>query len=109
MPPPPVCGAAVTVTAGVAVTVTVAVAFGVPVAVAEADELAGALVVLLGAGLLAADELAPVGGWWVADVTTEDGEQPATAAAARIAKTPKPMTASFALSTVPAMVTRTVM
>jgi hypothetical protein len=64
VPPPPVCGASVTVTAGVAVTVTVAVAPGVAVAVAvaEGDELAGVLVVLLGAGLLAADELTPVGG-----------------------------------------------
>jgi bifunctional ADP-heptose synthase (sugar kinase/adenylyltransferase) len=107
VPPPPVCGAAVTVTAGVAVTVTVTVA--VAVADAEADELAGVLVELLGAGLLAADELAPVGGWWVGDDTTEDGEQPATATKARMAKTPKPMTVSFALSTVPGVVTRTVM
>jgi hypothetical protein len=62
VPPPPVCGAVVTVTAGVAVTVTVTVAVGVAVTEGEGDEVAGVLVVLLGAGLLAADELTPVGG-----------------------------------------------
>jgi hypothetical protein len=40
---------------------------------------------------------------------TEDGEQAATVTKARMAKTPKPMTVSFALSAVPAVVTRTVM
>jgi len=50
----------------------------------------------------------PVGGELVADGEDEDGEHPATATV-RMAKTPKPLMASFALSTVPAMVPRTVM
>ena len=57
VPPPPVCGASLGGTglaADVAVTVTVAVGLAVAV------ELA--LAVLLVAGLLVADELAPVGG-----------------------------------------------
>jgi hypothetical protein len=37
-----------------------------------------------------------------------DGEHPATAAT-RMARTPKPLMAGFALSTMPAMVPRTVM
>ena len=53
-------------------------------------------------------EWLPVGGELVADGVDEDGEHPATATV-RMAKTPKPLTASFALSTVPAMVPRTVM
>jgi hypothetical protein len=55
-------------------------------------------------------EVADVGGVWVAagGVEVEDPEHPATATA-RMAKTPKLLTACFALSTVPAMVTRTVM
>jgi hypothetical protein len=106
VPPPPVCGASVGVRTGVAVTVTVTVGVGVTVAVG----LAGGLVVLLAGGeLLTGDELTPVGGWRVADDMTEDGEQPATATTARMAKTPTPMTVSLALSAVPAVVTRTVM
>jgi hypothetical protein len=53
-------------------------------------------------------EWLPVGGELVADGEDEDGEHPATATV-RMAKTPKPLTASFALSTVPAMVPPTVM
>lgn len=55
------------------------------------------------------DELVDVGGELVAaGEEVEDPEHPATATT-RMAKTPKPLTASFALSTVPAMVPRTVM
>ena len=53
-------------------------------------------------------EWLPVGGELVADGEDEPGEHPATATV-RMAKTPKPVTASLALSTVPAMVPRTVM
>ena len=53
-------------------------------------------------------EWLPVGGELVADGEDEDGEHPARAAV-RMAKTAKPLAASFALSTVPAMVPRTVM
>jgi hypothetical protein len=55
---------------------------------------------------LAADELVPVGGGTVPE--PEDGEQPANAAEARMAKTPKRTTASFGVSAEPA-ITRTVM
>lgn len=58
------------------------------------------------AALLVADELVPVGGGTVPE--TEDGEQPAKAAEARMAKTPKRTAVSFGLSTEPA-ITRTVM
>jgi hypothetical protein len=56
------------------------------------------------------DELVDVGGVWVAGGVDEDeeGEQPAKAAEARMAKTPRRMAVSFALSTEPA-ITRTVM
>ena len=55
---------------------------------------------------LAADELVPVGGGTVPGL--EDDEQPAKAAEARMAKTPKRTAVSFGLSTEPA-ITRTVM
>jgi hypothetical protein len=55
---------------------------------------------------LAADEVAPVGGGTVPGL--EDDEQPAKAAEARMAKTPKRTAVSFGLSTEPA-ITRTVM
>jgi hypothetical protein len=56
------------------------------------------------------DVLVDVGGVWVAGGVDEDeeGEQPAKAAEARMAKTPRRMAVSFALSTEPA-ITRTVM
>jgi hypothetical protein len=55
---------------------------------------------------LAADEVVPVGGGTVPE--PEDGEQPANAAEARMAKTPKRTAASFGVSAEPA-ITRTVM
>jgi hypothetical protein len=61
---------------------------------------------LLEVAPLVGDELAPVGGGTVPE--TEDGEQPAKAAEARMAKTPKRTAVSFGLSTEPA-ITRTVM
>jgi len=76
--------------------------------VACAEELAAALVVLVAVPLA---ELADVDGKWVgSDV---DGDrvdvQPATATEARMARTPKRTTVSFALSAALAMVIRTVM
>jgi hypothetical protein len=105
VPPPPVCGAS----AGVTVTVTVAVGVAVAAAVAVAVAVAVLLdVVLLDVVLL--DEVVDVGGEWVPSGVDEDedGEHPASATA-RMAKTPKPLTVSFALSTVSAMITRSVM
>jgi hypothetical protein len=101
VPPPPVCGAS----AGVTVTVTVAVGVAVAVAVAVAVVVDVALldVVLL-------DAVVDVGAEWVPSGVDEDedGEHPASATA-RMAKMPKPLTVSFALSTVSAMITRSVM
>ena len=56
------------------------------------------------------DELVDVGGVWVAGGVdeVEDGEQPAKAAEARMAKTPRRTAVSFVPSTEPA-ITRTVM
>jgi len=68
--------------------------------------LAAPLAVPPEAAPLAADEVVPVGGGTVPE--TEDGEQPAKAAEARMAKTPKRTAVSFGLSTEPA-ITRTVM
>ena len=85
------------------------------VALAEEEELAPGLVVeWLEADPLA--EVVEVGAELVPDSEEEeeeevedgDGEHPASTTV-RMAKTPKPLTASFALSTVPAMVPRTVM
>jgi hypothetical protein len=55
-------------------------------------------------------ELADVGGVWVpsSEDVVEECEHPASATV-RMAKTPKLLMAGFALRTVPAMVTRTVM
>ena len=94
---------------GAEVGVGVDVCDGVLDAVAWAEELALALVVLPVALPLA--EVADVGGVWVAASEDEDAGdvQAATATEARMAKTQKPMTVNFALSTAPAMVIRTVM
>jgi hypothetical protein len=87
-----------------------------PVALLDAVAWAEELAPVLGAPLVALpeaallEELADVGGVWVGsgrDVD-EDGEHPATATV-RMAKTPKPVMASFALSTAPVIVPRTVM
>jgi hypothetical protein len=67
---------------------------------------AAPLAVLPEAVPLAADELLPVGGGTVPGL--EDDEQPAKAAEARMAKTPKRTAVSFGLSAEPA-ITRTVM
>ncbi len=110
MPPPPVDGAPAGVCPGLvfgsAVTVTVTVARGVAAAVVA--ELVPVLDALLADVLVDVDEVELVGGGIVPD---ELGvvEHPATAMQARMAKKPKPMTVSFALGTVPAGVTRTVM
>jgi hypothetical protein len=88
-------------------------------AVALAEELAPALALPLPAAPEAAseaaleaapgDEVVDVGGPLVAaGEEVEDPEHPATATT-RMAKTPKTLTVSIALSTVPAMVARTVM
>ena len=125
VPPPPVCGATVVDGCGLAAEVgpgdCVCVARLDAVALAEevALPLAGLLEVALPlAGLLevALPEAGRVvvlvneGGLWVGGGVEEDedGEHPASATV-RMAKTPKPMTVGFALSTAPAMVTRTVM
>jgi hypothetical protein len=107
VPPPPVCGALVGGEAEVGVGVGDCVA--VLDDVAWAEELAAALVVLPVAVPLA--ELADVDGKWVGSDVDEDrvDVQPATATEARMARTPKRMMVSFALSTAPAMVIRTVM
>jgi hypothetical protein len=118
VPPPPVCGAEVFTGA---LALAPAAGAGDPVAwldaAALAEELAPAL--LLAAAPEAApeaelvdelvDELLDVGGLLVAlSEEVEDPEHPATATT-RMAKTPKTLTVSIALSTVPAMVARTVM
>ena len=128
MPPPPAPGGLLGVTVGLAPEVAAGCCVAVLEPVAPADELAPVLVALLVAALpeleplvapLAAPLAAPlpepvdVGAGWVPgggvdEVEDPDGEHPATATA-RLAKTPKPLTASFILSTVPAMVTRTAM
>ena len=133
MPPPPVCGAPVRLGVGLAPVFGVGECVALLDAVAPAEELAPPLAVPpeaaplaalpLAAPLavlpeaaplavppetvpLAADELVPVGGGTVPEL--EDGEQPAKAAEARMAKTPKRTAVSFGLSTEPA-ITRTVM
>jgi len=77
----------------------------------ETAPLAGWLEVEPLAGWLEVEpvaDVAAVGGVWVPDGGVEECEHPATATV-RMAKTPKLRTACLALSTVPAMVTRTVM
>ncbi len=137
MPPPPAPGAPVRFGVGLAPVFGVGLApvFGVGEcvalldAVAPAEELAPPVAVPLEAAPLAAlplaaplavppdavppeavplaaDELVPVGGGTVPG--PEDGEQPAKAAEARMAKTPKRTAVSFGLSTEPA-IARTVM
>ncbi|MGH7161168.1 MAG: hypothetical protein ACREFS_13960 [Acetobacteraceae bacterium] len=81
-----------------------ALAEELPVALPEAVELPVAL-----PEAVPLNELVDVGGELVPGVEgDEDGEHAATATV-RMAKAPKPLTASFALSTVPAMVPRAVM
>ncbi len=126
MPPPPAPGAPVRLGVGLAaefgVGECVAPPVAPPVAVAPVEEPALPLPPLLPVAPEAAPlpvalpetvplaEVADVGGVWVAagGVEVEDPEHPATATV-RMAKTPKLLAACFALSTVPAMVTRTVM
>jgi hypothetical protein len=118
VPPPPVCGAEV-FTGALALAPEAGV--GDPVAWLDADALAEALALAL--PLAAAPEAAPeavpeaepeavrldVGALLVAaGEEVEAAEHPASATT-RMAKTPKPLTVSIALSTVPAMVPRTVM
>jgi hypothetical protein len=108
VPPPPVCGGAVFPDApGAGDAVAPLDPVALLDAVAWAEALAPALALLEAATLA---ELAEVGGVWVGggvDVE-EDGEHAATATV-RMAKTPRPVTASFALSTAPVIVPRTVM
>jgi hypothetical protein len=116
VPPPPVCGAEV-FTGALALAPEAGV--GDPVAwldaVALAEELALALPLAATPEAVPLDELPDVGAPLVApDEEVEDPEEveapehPASATT-RMAKTPKLLTASFALSTVPATVPRTVM
>lgn len=112
MPPPPVPGAAVGVWTGPAPVLGMSDFVGVLDPVARAEELAPAVVV----GVLVAEPLADAeldveeGGTLIGGVDDEDDDvHPATAAAAKMAKTPKRMAASFALSTLPGMVARIVM
>jgi hypothetical protein len=121
VPPPPVCGAEVF--AG-ALALAPELGVGAPVAwldaVALADELALALAPLVvelaetppeaaPEAVLPVDEVVDVGGGLdAAGEEVEDPEHPASATT-RMAKTPKPLTVGIALSTVPAMVPRTVM
>ena len=104
MPPPPAPGAPVRLGVGLAAEIGVRV--GLLDAEVLAEELAWPLAVPLEAVPRAPVEWVPVGGGIVPDVP--DGVQPAKAAEARMAKTPRRMTVSFALSTDPAL-TRTVM
>jgi hypothetical protein len=124
VPPPPAPGGLLGVTVGLALEVAVGCCVAVLEPVAPADELAPVLAAPLVAALPEAEPLAEplpeplpepvdVGAGWVPgggvdEDEAPDGEHPATATA-RMAKTPKPLTASFTLSTVPAMVTRTAM
>jgi hypothetical protein len=117
VPPPPAPGAPVRLGVGLAaefgVGECVAPPVAPPVAVAPAEEPALPLPPALPVAppeTAPLAEVADVGGVWVAagGVEVEDPEHPATATV-RMAKTPKLLAACFALSTVPAMVTRTVM
>jgi hypothetical protein len=117
VPPPPAPGAPVRLGVGLAAELGVGVRVGVFVAVALAEELWVPLAVPLAAVPLAAawlvellevDELVEVGGGTLPDPVLEDDVQPAKAAEATMAKTPKRTTVSFVLSTEPA-ITRTVM
>ena len=128
MPPPPAPGAPVRLGVGLAAEFAAGECVAPPVAPAEEPALplpplAPPLPVAPEAAPLATwpeaaplaevaevAEVADVGGVWVAagGVEVEECEHPASATA-RMAKTPKLLTACFALSTVPAMVTRTVM
>ena len=112
MPPPPAPGAPVGEWAGAAPVFGVGDPVDLLDSVALAEELALALVVLVAvlvAELLAEAEL-DVGGTLIGGVLDVDADvHPATAAAAKMAKTPKRTTPSFAPSTVPAMVARIVM
>jgi hypothetical protein len=105
VPPPPVCGAAVVVAGALVAGAADRVAW------LDADALALGLVVEWPEAV-PPDEVFDVGAEWVApgedEVEDEDGEHPATATT-RMARTPKPLMARFALSTMPAMVPRTVM
>jgi hypothetical protein len=122
VPPPPVCGAELF--AGV-LALAPELGAGVPVAwldaVAPAEALAPAPALLFvvewpeaapeaAPEAVADDEVVDVGGGLDApdDEEVEDPEHPASATT-RMAKTPKPLTVGIALSTVPAMVPRTVM
>jgi hypothetical protein len=129
VPPPPAPGGPVTLGVGLAAELGVGVRVGVFVAAApggdEDEELELALPEPLAPGPLAAAWLVEplevadplevaepvevaVGGGTLPDAEVGDDVQPATAAEATMAKTPKRMTVSFALSTEPA-ITRTVM
>ena len=114
MPPPPAPGAPVRLGVGLAPELGVGecvldpVALGEELPPAPAEEPAPAVPLVDVPEAVPLAEWFPVGGELVADGEDEDGEHPATATV-RMAKTPKPLMASFALSTVPAMVPRTVM
>jgi hypothetical protein len=130
VPPPPAPGGAVWLGVGLAPELGVGECVLEPVALADelapaladelppvlADELPPALAEEPAPAVPLVDvpvavplaEWLPVGGELVADGEDEDGEHPATATV-RMAKTPKPLRANFALSAVPAMVPRTVM
>ena len=122
MPPPPAPGAPVRLGVGLAPELGVGECVLDPVALGEellpapagelppapAEEPAPAVPLVDVPEAVPLAEWFPVGGELVADGEDEDGEHPATATV-RMAKTPKPLMASFALSTVPAMVPRTVM
>jgi hypothetical protein len=112
VPPPPVCGATVGLWGGLVAEVGV----GVLEAGGLAEELGLVVGLVLEVALLEAvglDVLVDVGGEWVGPDEDEDEDppsvQPVTVTDVRMAKTPKPMAARFALSTAPAMVTCTVM
>jgi len=122
VPPPPAPGAPVRLGVGLAPELGVGECVLDPVALGEellpapagelppapAEEPAPAVPLVDVPEAVPLAEWFPVGGELVADGEDEDGEHPATATV-RMAKTPKPLMASFALSTVPAMVPRTVM
>ena len=109
MPPPPAPGAPVRLGVGLAAEFGVDVRVGVLDAAALCEELALPLAEPLPlADPLTPPEPVPVGGGTVPDDVLEDGEQAANTADARMAKTPKRTTVSFALSTEPE-ITRTVM
>ena len=106
VPPPPVCGAAV---GDEGLGLAAGLGAGDRVGLGDADGRGEGLALALGVLLLVAVLLNVTdGGRWVGCDVAEPSPQPATATQVRMAKTPKPMTVSFALSTVPA-ITRTVM